>query len=115
MWNEENLAENLADSFPTEKEETTIKLLIGNDYYLDFIIPQRVEVQPGLYMLTSKLGWILTGRTTETAEDTPEYNMLIMTHSTNTMIERNKSTDARQVISNKAQLEDFWRLDLIRI
>ena len=38
--------ENLAHSFPTEKEETTIELLIGNDYYLAFILPQRVEVQP---------------------------------------------------------------------
>ena len=35
-----------------------------------------------LYMLASKLGRILTGRTTETAKDTPEYNMLIMSHST---------------------------------
>ena len=83
MWNEENLA----DSFPTEKEETTIELLKGNNYYLDFYLSKRVEVQPGLYMLASKLGWILTGRTTETAEDTPEYNMLILTHSTNTVKE----------------------------
>ena len=63
LWNEENLA----DLFPIEKETTTIELLIGNDYYLDFILTQRVEEQPGLYMLASKLGWILT----EPAEDTP--------------------------------------------
>ena len=81
LWNEENLA----DSFPTEKETTTTELLIGNDYYRNFILTQRVEVQPGLYMLASKLGWILTVRTTEPAEDTPEYNMLILTHSTNTV------------------------------
>ena len=57
LWNEENLT----DSFPSEKETTTIEILIGNDYYLDFILLQKVEVQPGLYMLASKLGWILTG------------------------------------------------------
>ena len=83
LWNEENLA----DSFPTEKEDTTIELLIVNDYHLDFILPRRLEVQPGLYMLATKLGWILTGRSTETTEDTPVYNMLIMRHSTNTMKE----------------------------
>ena len=100
LWNKENLA----DSFPTEEEETTIELLIGNNYYLDFILPQRVEVQPGLYMLASKLRWILTGRTTEATEDTTEYNMLIMMHSTNTVNrERNKNTYARQVFSNKTQ------------
>ena len=51
LWNDENLA----DSFPTEKEKTTIELMIVNDYHLDFILPRRVEVQPGLYMLATKL------------------------------------------------------------
>ena len=64
---------NLADSFPTEKEQTRIELLKGNNYYLDFIPPQRVEVKPGLYMLTSKLGWVLTGYITENVEDGETY------------------------------------------
>ena len=110
FWNEDNLA----DSFPTEKEETTIELLIGNDYYLDFILPQRVEVQPGLYMLASKLGWILTGRITEAVEDTPEYNMLIMTHSTNTVKETSLPIPDKSFPS-KPNLEDFWRLESIGI
>ena len=110
MWNEENLA----DSFPTEKEETTIEPLIGNDYYLDFILPQRVEVQPGLYMLASKLGWILTGSTTEAAKDTPEYNMLIMTHSTNTVKETSLPMPDKS-FPTKPNLEDFWRLESIGI
>ena len=110
LWNEENLA----DSFPTEKEETTIELLIGNDYYLDFILPQRVEVQPGLYMLASKLGWMLKGRTTEAAEDTPEYNMLIMTHSTNTVKETSLPMPDKS-FPTKPNLEDFWRLESIGI
>ena len=110
LWNEENLA----DSFPTEKEETTIELLIGNDYYLDFILPQRVEVQTGLYMLASKLGWILTGRTTEAAEDTPEYNMLIITNSTNTVKETSLPMPDKS-FPTKPNLEDFWRLESICI
>ena len=110
LWN----TENLADSFPTEKEETTIELLIGNDYYLDFILPQRVEVQSGLYMLASKLGWILTGRTTEATKDTTEYNMLIMTHSTNTVKETSLLTPDRS-FPTKPNLEDFWRLESIGI
>ena len=110
LWNEENLA----DSSPTEKEETTFELLIGNDYYLDFILPQRVEEQPGLHMLASKLGWILTGRTTEAAEDTPVYNMLIMTHSTNTVKETSLLMPDRS-FPTKPNLEDFWRLKSIGI
>ena len=111
MWNEENLA----DSFPTEKETTTIELLIGNDYYLDFILPQRVEVQPGLYMLASKLGWILTGRTTEpTADDTTEHSMLIMTYSSNTLKDTGILTPDKS-FPTKPNLEDFWKLETIGI
>ena len=111
LWNEENLA----DSFPTEKAETTIELLIVNDYHLDFILPRRVEVQPGLYMLATKLGWILTGRTTETTEDTPVYNMLIMRHSTNTVKETSLLMPDKSFPKKKPNLEDFWRLESIGI
>ena len=31
----------LADSIPNEKEVYTIELLIGNDFYLDIIMPHR--------------------------------------------------------------------------
>ena len=111
LWNEENLA----DSFPTEKETTTIELLIGNDYYLDFILPQRVEVQPGLYMLASKLGWILTGRTTEpAADDTTEHSMLIMTYSSNTLKDTGLLTPDKS-FPTKPNLEDFWKLETIGI
>ncbi|MEW8544133.1 MAG: DUF1759 domain-containing protein, partial [Candidatus Thiodiazotropha sp.] len=110
LWNEDNLA----DSFPTEKETTTIELLIGNDYYLDLILPQRVEVQPGLYMLASRLGWILTGRTTESAEDTPQQSMLIMTYSSNTQKETSLLTPDRS-LPVKPNLDDFWKLESIGI
>ncbi|CAC5404450.1 unnamed protein product [Mytilus coruscus] len=46
--------ESLADTLPTENEKTTIELLIGNDYYLDLILPEKIEIQPGLYLLGSK-------------------------------------------------------------
>ena len=45
----------LADDLPKEIETSSIDLLIGNDYYLDIILPQKIEVQTGLYILGSKL------------------------------------------------------------
>ena len=51
----------MADTIPTETESSEIELLIGNDYYLDIILSQKIEIQPGLYLLASKLGWIWTG------------------------------------------------------
>ena len=110
LWNEENLA----DSFPTEKETTTIELLIGNDYYLDFILPQKIEVQLGLYMLASKLGWILTGRTSEQAEETSEPNMLILSYNSNTQKEANHLSPEMS-FQTKPNLEEFWRLESIGI
>ena len=65
--NIDNLVKSLdmADTIPTKTESSEIELLIGNDYYLDIILSQKIEVQPGLYLLASKLGRILTGRTHE--------------------------------------------------
>ena len=110
LWNEDNMA----DSFPTVKETTTIELLIGNDYYLDFVLPQRVEVQPALYMLASKLGWILTGRTTEPAEDTIQQKMLILTYSTNAIKKTGLPTPDKS-FPIKPNIEDFWKLEAIGI
>ena len=58
----------LADDIPIERETSSVELLIGNDYYLDIILPQKFEAQSGLYMLGSKLGWILSRRTSEIVE-----------------------------------------------
>lgn len=47
----------LADSLPKECESISLDILIGNDYYLDLILSKK-KVQPGLYLLSSKIGWI---------------------------------------------------------
>ena len=41
----------MADTIPSETESSTVELLIGSDYYLDIILSQKIEVQPGLYLL----------------------------------------------------------------
>ena len=55
----------LADSVPIATENTHIDLLIGNDYYAEIVSLQKVCVGDGLYLLQSKLGWILSGRKDE--------------------------------------------------
>ena len=48
---------HLADTIPLEKESDTVQVLIGNDdYYLDVILPDPLEVQSGLYLLNSRFG-----------------------------------------------------------
>ena len=36
----------LADSIPSENESSTTELLIGNDFYLDLILSQKIEIHP---------------------------------------------------------------------
>ena len=81
----------LADTIPSEQESKTIVLLVGNDYHLDFILPQKVEIQPGLYMLGSKAGWILAGRISDEREEMVEQNMFVITCGTDVQRETSLS------------------------
>ena len=71
-------------------------------------------MQYGLYLLASKLGWILTGRTSEVESEFNQTNMLILTYGTNVS---NTSvftcTNIDDVTSSKPDLEDFGTLSLL--
>ena len=106
---------SLADDIPNVRETSSVDLLIGNDYYLDLILPQEIEIQKGLYMLGSKLGWILAGRTAETVENAAEPSMLILTYGTDINRETTLMTHADYSLPLKPNLEDFWQLESIGI
>ena len=105
----------LADDLPKETESSSVELLIGNDYYLDIILPQKIEVQASLYMLGSKFGWILSGRTSEIRNETSEASMLIMTYGTEVRKETSMYTEVDRSLPLKPNFEDFWRLESIGI
>ncbi|XP_052784398.1 uncharacterized protein LOC128220159 [Mya arenaria] len=105
---------DLSDTIPRAQETTTIDVLIGNDYYLDIVLPQRIEIEPGLYLLSSKLGWILTGRLSEVESGTDTLSMFVLTHGTDiTKQSTFSSLDAS--IPTKPDLEDFWNIESIGI
>ena len=56
-----------------------MEILIGNDYYLDLISATKIELQQGLYLLHTQLGWILSGRTNETQQCARDINTIAMT------------------------------------
>lgn len=105
---------DLADSIPNEFESSSIELLIGNDYYLDIVLSQKIEVQPGLYFLATKLGWILTGRTTEPDNYINGTNMLILTYG-NDVTESGFYTNIDEVHPQKPDLQDFWNVETIGV
>ena len=105
---------DLADTIPLETESSQVELLVGNDYYLDIILSQKIEVQPGLYLLSSKLGWILTGRSSELETSANETNMLILTYGTN-ITQTNVFQSIDSATPTKPDLEDFWNMETIGV
>ncbi|CAM1294859.1 Uncharacterised protein r2_g406 [Pycnogonum litorale] len=89
---------DLADNPPNQCENCIIDILIGNDYYLEFMSVMKTDLGNGLYLLKSSLGWILTGRTPVT-ENSAEIGLLI-------------SSSELPVSST---LENLWNLESIGI
>ena len=57
-------------------------MLIGNSYYHELLLGERIQVQDGLYLTKSKLGWILSGRLScSNSETIMENEMFIKTHT----------------------------------
>ena len=59
----------------------------------------------GLYCLSSKLGWILTGRTAELDDTTYDTSMLGLTYGMN--IRTQVFTSIEDAVSSKPELEYF--------
>ena len=120
----------MADTIPSETETSTVELLIGNDYYLDIILSQIIEVQPGLDLIASKLGWIMTGRTSKVrnrAKIRNRYNHApYLTKSNQSSIKpiclRDKRlkhkrffTSIDDVTPSRTDLEDFLNIESIGV
>lgn len=101
----------LVDTIPTGIETLTIDLPIGNDYYLDLILPQKVEIQPSLYTRGSKLGWILAGGPSDSIQTTEEQSLLVVTYGTDVGRQTNVFTPVNNVVPTKPNLEDLWWLE----
>ena len=67
-----------------------------------------------LNLLASKLGWILTGRTSEADSPMNESNMLILTYGTNAT-KTNVFTSLDYATASKPDLEDFWNTESIGV
>ena len=80
---------------------------------MDIVLPQKIEVQNGLYLFSSKLGWILTGRTAEVDEPANDTSMLVLTYGTNIGTNVFRSLD--DSVPTKPELEDFWNIESIGV
>jgi len=90
----------LADDYSNPTTQYVIDVLVGNDYYFELMLPERKQLRPGLFLLNSKLGWILSGRVEQTIS--PNYSL------------QEDITFSTLSICNK-EIEDLWSLENIGI
>ena len=104
----------LADTFPSELEVSTVELLIGNDYYSELILPERKKLSPGLYLLASHLGWILSGRLPTEERKMSEVSMFLMSGHSCQQYQQSFVPENSDVVM-KPNLDEFWKLETIGI
>ena len=81
----------------TPGKRFTIDILIGNDYYEDIMTSEKIQVDKGLYLLNSVVGWMFSGRIAQRGNPSSEQVELVML---------NKEKD---------ELKKFWELESIGI
>ena len=101
----------LADNYSTcaGSEASTIDILLGNDFYHDFVKPHRHQLAPGLYLLDTNLGWMVSGRLTLTSADAQLSTDEPATTDPSLLIVPSTSS------SVAPPLDQFWRMETIGI
>ena len=100
----------LADTSPSEMETYTLGILFGNDHYYDIMLDKREVFQENLYILESKLGWILSGRTT--IRELQDKNILFLLSTLSHIpSELHKMNRENQIAMFKPNVEDLWNAD----
>ena len=109
--------DDVRDTLPSVTESTYVDLLVGNDYYADIVSLQRVVTNDGLYLLQSKVGWVLSGRTDESIPSVnKDHAMLMLTSSSCRLATQVVSfSEADNILKFKPKLEELWQLETIGI
>jgi hypothetical protein len=99
-----NRKTEMADDLPQQAESSSIEILIGSDYYLDFTTSERITLCNGLYLVGSKFGWNFAGRFAKNGRRKEESGLLAFE------IGDTKITEYT-LTSCSPQIETFWNLD----
>ena len=107
----------LADSIPETSETTNIDILIGADYFWQFINGQKTILPSEMFLIPSKFGYLLTGKYPELADDHNKsiHTCYVMTPMSQAISELNFHSVPDTVTIQHNSLEDFWSLEAIGI
>ena len=106
----------LTDTLPQQTESSTIGVLIGSDYYHEVMSSERVEVQEGLYLIKSKFGGIISGKTKTNERIHHENTMFVMTHSSTQVLPKLQHfSNTDDSMMTPPNINDFWKFETIGI
>ena len=108
---------HLADTLPRQVQTSTLVLLIGNDYYHELFMGERIQVQDSLYLIKFKLGWILLGRLSCSFSETVMENPMFIMTQTSTLHSFEVHHLAHESTADilEPNTEDLWNLEMIGI
>ena len=108
--------DKMADIIPSTTETTKVDLLVGSDYFWDIIGGDRITLPSGMYMLPSKLGYIVTGRCPE-IDPVQRSNLCTLFVAVNLNQESDLGIYCSVNVSmtKNPTLENFWSLETIGI
>ena len=102
-------ATSLADTIPTSPETIHVDILVGSDYFWQFVECSHVTLPSGLQLVQSKFGYLLAGsRTVNNFEQQGVVTMMVGAASHSEIDYTTTHPSARDTIS---QISHLWNLE----
>ena len=112
--------EKMADTIPKHVEPSTVDLLIGSDYFWTIVGTDKMILPLGLFLVSSKIGYILTGSYLDPINKQKGNQQLVSSCSVMTQVNQtvkvlNLFSCSDDSLNKTSNLEDFWALETIGI
>ena len=111
-------ADRLADAISDSLEPSTVDLLIGSDYFWSIVGMEKIELPSELFLISSKIGYILTGSYLDpmiSQMEIPISSCLVMAQVNCAVPTMNLLSSADDPVTKNPNVEDLWNLETIGI
>ena len=105
----------MADTVPRTLEPVNIDLLIVSDYFWNILGTEKVILPSGLYLVSSKIGYILTGKYTDPGHVEQNVSNCFVTSQVNCLVSLVNLFSSESSATKNYIIENFWRLETIGI
>ena len=79
------------------------------------LLSEKIVLSPGLYLISSKFGWILTGRYKDEEKGPHQTTLFSLLCPIDSAFDTFSTFEPDPQFSSKLKIEDFWNLETIGI